>query len=58
MNNFEFLCHRNYVFQNLGNVTLFIADKEIYVRKSAFGWLAAKLWVEESTILLKVCTFE
>ena len=35
----------------------FIADHE-NVTKSAFDWLAAKLWLKESTILCNVFTFE
>ena len=47
---FELFSQGIYDFQNLGNETLFIADHE-NVKKSAFDWLAAKLWVKESTIL-------
>ena len=46
-----------YNFQNFGNATMFIADHED-VKKSAFDRLAAKLWLKESTILWKLCTFE
>ena len=44
-----------FIFQNVGNETSFIADHE-NVKKSAFDWLAAKLWLKESTILWNVCT--
>ena len=44
-------------FQNFGNETLFIADYED-VKKSAFDWLAAKLWLKECTMLWKVCTYK
>ena len=46
-----------YNFRNLGNETLFIVDVQ-NVQKSAFDWLAAKLWLKKSTILWNVCTFE
>ena len=37
--------------------TLFIADYE-NVQKFVFDWLAAKLWLKESTILWNDYTFE
>ena len=54
---FEIFCQETYDFQNLRKETSFIADYE-YVRKSTFGWLAATLWLKESTILWNVRTFE
>ena len=53
----ELFSQGTYDFQNLGNETLFIADHE-NVKKSAFHWLAAKLWLKETTIFWNVCTFE
>ena len=46
-----------YDFQNLGNQTLLIVGHE-NVKKSAINYLAAKLWLKESTILRNVSTFE
>ena len=47
----------SYDFRNLGNEAFFITNHE-NVKKSAFDWLTAKLWLKESTILWNVCTFE
>ena len=44
-------------FKIFRNEILFIADYE-NVRKFAFDWLAAKLWLKESTILWNDYTFE
>ena len=57
MKNLNFTSKGHNDFQNLGNKTLFIADHE-NVKKSAFDLLAAKLWLNESTILRNVYTFE
>ena len=46
-----------YAFRIFQNETLFIADYE-NVPKFVFGWLAAKLWLKESTILWNDYTFE
>ena len=41
---FELFFQQTCNFENSGNETLFIVDyKYAHVRKSAFGWLAAKL---------------
>ena len=36
----------------------FVYRRSRNVKKSAFDWLAAKLWLKESTILWNVCTFD
>ena len=54
---FQLFCQGKYDFQNLESEISFIVDYK-YVRKSAFDWLAAELWLKESTILWKGCTFE
>ena len=57
MKNLNFPPKGTYDLQNLGNETFVIADHES-VKKSAFDWLTAKLWLIESTILWNVCSFE
>ena len=47
-----------YDFQNFGNETSFNTSDYENVKKSAFDWLAAKLWLKESTILWNICTFD
>ena len=42
---FELFPQETCNFKNLGNETLFIAGHE-NVKKSAFDWLAAKLWLK------------
>ena len=54
---FELFSQGTHNFQNFGNETLFISDYEI-VKKSTSDWLAAKLWLQETTILWNICTFE
>ena len=52
----ELFSQRTYDFHSFGNETLFNADHE-NVKKSAFDLLAAKLWLKETTIFWKICTF-
>ena len=44
---FEVFSQGTYDFQNFRNKTLFIADYE-KVKKCAFDWLAAKLWLKKA----------
>ena len=54
---FKLASQETYDFQNLGNQTLLIVGHE-NVKKFAINYLAAKLWLKESTILRNVSTFE
>ena len=57
MKNFDFSPWGPTTFKIFRNETLFIADYE-NVQKLVFDWLAAKLWIKESTILWNDCAFE
>ena len=57
MKNLNFSPKGPTTFKIFQNETLFIADYE-NVQKFVFDWLAAKLWLKESTILWNDYTFE
>ena len=57
MKNLNFSPKGPTTFKIFRNEALFIADYE-NVQKFVFDWLAAKLWLKESTILWNDYTFE